>query len=46
MRLVQIGLMITIGVLMAIIDVTPYLRTQKAIKKAKEVKDTLKSDLK
>ena len=45
MRLVQISLMITIGVLMAIIDVTPYLRTQKAIKKAKEVKDTLKSDL-
>ena len=31
---------------MAIIDVTPYLRTQKAIKKAKEVKNTLKSDFK
>lgn len=38
MRLVQIVLIIATGVLMAIIDVTPYLRAQKSVKKAKEEK--------
>lgn len=36
MKLVQIGLIIATGVLMAIIDVTPYLIARKAVKKAKE----------
>lgn len=38
MRLAQIGLIIIAGVLMAVIYVTPYLRVQKAVKKAKEEK--------
>ena len=36
MRLAEIGLIIATGVLMAIIDVPPYLRAQKALKKAKD----------
>lgn len=42
MKLVQIALIIATGVLMTIIDVTPYLRAQKAVKKAKEEKLTNK----
>lgn len=38
MRLFQIGLIIGAGVLMAIIDVTPYLIAKKAIIKAKDEK--------
>lgn len=36
MRLAEIGLIIATGVLMTIIGVTPYLRTKKALKKAKD----------
>lgn len=46
MRLTQIGLIIIAGVLMAIIDVTPYLRAQKAIKKAKEEEALVASNTK
>lgn len=42
MKLSQIGLIIAAGVLMVIIDITPYIRAQKAVKKAKEKELTVK----
>ena len=36
MRLIEIGLIITMGVIIAIIDVTPYLRVKKVLEKAKD----------